>query len=115
MSEAVRRFLLEFKQAATSGSGIDLVPRQGVKETLEWLGLTKRDVEQILLGLSVTDFCNGPLPDKDKPGELWEFGKQIEGQDVYIKLKVAGVAGVKIAKCISFHIAKHPLKYPHRK
>lgn len=115
MSEGVRRFLLEFKQAATSGCGIDLVPRQGVKETLEWLGLTKRDVEQILIGLSVADYCNGPLPDKGRPGELWEFGKQIEGQDVYIKLKVADVTGAKIAKCISFHIAKHPLKYPHRK
>lgn len=115
MPEAVRKFLLEFKQVATSGSGIDLVPRQGVKETLEWLGMTKRDVEQILIGLSVADYCNGPLPDKGRPGELWEFGKQIEGQDVYIKLKVADVAGTKIAKCISFHIAKYPLKYPHRK
>lgn len=74
MSEGVRGFLLEFKQAATSGSGIDLVPRQGVKETIEWL--TKRDVEQILIGLSVADYCNGPLPDKGRPGELWEFGKQ---------------------------------------
>jgi hypothetical protein len=50
----------------------------------------------------------GPEPDKDKPGEIWKFGKLIEGIEVYIKLKIAQVGKEKIAKCISFHPAECP-------
>lgn len=80
--------------------------------TLSYLGITKKNVETILLGLSVADFCRGPIPDDSKPGELWEFGKDIDGHEVYIKIKV--VKEVNIAKCISFHIPKYPLKYPFK-
>lgn len=110
----VRDFLLEFKQVATGGSGIDIVPRAETRPTLARLGLTKANLEEILLGLSVTDYCRGPEPDRDRPGDLWIFGRTIEGQDVYIKLKVAQAGDKRIAKCISFHFARYPLKYPHR-
>lgn len=112
--EEARKFLLEFKQVATGGSGIDLVPRKGSLETLRFLGLTKRNLEEILLELSVADYCSGPKADRNRPGELWEFGKNLDGYEVYIKLKVADIGGSKIAKCISFHIASHPIKYPYR-
>jgi len=110
----VRDFLLEFKRVATGGSGIDIVPRAETRPTLARLGLTKANLEEILLELSVTDYCQGPKPDRDRPGNLWIFGREIEGHEVYIKLKVAQVGDKRIAKCISFHIAKFPLKYPHR-
>ncbi|MEE9303355.1 MAG: hypothetical protein V3U84_06180 [Thiotrichaceae bacterium] len=110
----VRDFLLEFKQVATGGSGIDIVPRAETRPTLARLGLTKANLEEILLELSVTDYCQGPKPDRDRPGQLWVFGCEIQGYEVYIKLKVAKVRQKQIAKCISFHIAKHPLEYPHR-
>jgi hypothetical protein len=109
VSDQVKQFLLDFKQVA-SARGIDLVPREGNILTLQYLGITKKNLEEILLGLSVADFCNGPIQDKSRPGELWEFGKDIDGEDVYIKLKV--VKDVNLAKCISFHIAKYPLRYP---
>jgi hypothetical protein len=114
VSEHVRQFLLEFKKAATSGSGVDLVPRRSTRPTLLKLGLTKRNVEEILLSLSVADYCKGPEGDRDRPGEVWFFGKEIEGCEVYIKLKVANVRGRAIAKCISFHFAKHPLSFPYK-
>jgi hypothetical protein len=114
MKEGARKFLLEFKQVATSGSGIDLVPRMDSLETLRFLGLTKRNLEEILLELSVADCCGGPKPDRDRPGVIWEFGKNLDGYEVYIKLKVADIGASKIAKCISFHIASHPIKYPYR-
>lgn len=110
----VRDFLLEFKQVATGGRGIDIVPRPETRPTLVQLGLTKANLEEILLGLSVTDYCQGPEQDRDRPGNLWIFGREIEGHEVYIKLKVAQVGDKQIAKCISFHIARYPLKYPHR-
>ena len=110
----VRDFLLEFKQVATGGSGVDTIPRAETRPTLARLGLTMANLEELLLGLSVADYCKGPEPDRDRPGKVWIFGREIEGQEVYIKLKVAQVGDQRIAKCISFHIAQYPLKYPHR-
>ena len=114
MSEHVRQFLLKFKQIATSGNGIMLVPRKTTRETLIKLGLTKRNLKDILLSLSVADYCKGPEADRDRPGEMWFFGKELEGSEVYIKLKVVTGNGNDIAKCISFHIAQYPLKFPYK-
>ena len=91
-----------------------MVPRAETRSTLVQLGLTKANLEEILLRLSVMDYCQGPEPDRDRPGNLWIFGREIEGHEVYIKLKVTQAGGGQIAKCISFHIARHPLEYPHR-
>ena len=50
--------------------------------------------------------------DEFKPGYYWVFGKQIDGVEVYIKLKIAGLAGAERAVCLSFHKAERPLSYP---
>ena len=112
--EEARAFLLDFKDTVTAGSGVYLIPRDINRQALKDLGLTKRNLEEILLGLTILDYCKGPDADRDQPGEIWVFGKEVEGEDVYIKLKVADVKGKKIAKCISFHIAMHKLKYPYK-
>lgn len=112
MSTELKQFLLDFKQAAAS-NGVDVVPRDVNMLTLSYLGITKKNLEEILLGLSVADYCKGPIQDKSKPGNLWEFGKDIDGEEVYIKLKV--VKDISLAKCISFHIAKYPLRYPFKR
>ncbi len=76
------------------------------------MSLTKKNREDEILTLSVEDYCSGPEPDSDKPGVIWIFGKQIEGKHVYIKLKIAETGKVKIAKCLSFHLAKFPMCFP---
>jgi len=43
------------------------------------------------------------------------YGKKISNRDIYIKLKIAEVGAAKIAKCISFHFAERPLRYPFKK
>ena len=112
--EAIRRFLREFKQISTAGRGIDIVDRKKNLQSLAKLGLTKKNCREVILNLSVDDYCDGPKPDKDRPGEIWEFGQLIEGNEVYIKLKIAQVGKVKLAKCLSFHVAEHPLCFPCR-
>lgn len=112
MREQIHSFLIEFKKTVTQGSGVMLVPRHDTKATLSHLGITKRNLEEILLTLSVENYSSGPEADRDKGGDIWVFGKQIRGYEIYIKLKVAEVSGIKIAKCISFHIAKYPMEYP---
>lgn len=112
MSDRVRQFLLDFKQAASASNGIDLIPGEGDMLTLGYLGITKKNLEDILLGLSVANFFKGPVQDGSHSGELWEFGKNMDGVDVFIKLKV--VKDLNLAKCISFHIAKYPMQYPFK-
>ena len=108
-------FLKDFKKIVTQERGLDIVGRQENKKTLLQLGFTKKNCQHEILDLSVSDYCAGPKPDKDRPGVIWEFGKKIHGHDVYIKLKIAEIGLIRIAKCISFHIAEFPISYPLKK
>lgn len=96
------------------GRGLDIVSRKENINALADLGLTKKNCKYEIMSLSVSDYCEGPKPDKDKPGDIWVFGKEIDGKEVYIKLKIARVGKEKIAKCISFHIANYPLFFPYQ-
>jgi hypothetical protein len=107
----VNNFLQEFKEIVTTGRGLDIIPRPINNATILMLGLTRNAVKNELLSLTVEDYCYGPEPDQDQPGELWIFGKEINTHDIYIKLKIAKVNNIKIAKCISFHEAQHPIDY----
>jgi hypothetical protein len=111
--QAVTKFLYEFKMIARR-RGVDFVPRQVFIETLTLLGITMRICYDELLSLSVEDYCQGPEDDRDRPGEVWVFGKRFEGKDIYIKLKLAKVGEETIAKCLSFHLAEFPLCFPLR-
>ncbi len=112
MPEEVKKFLLEFKTVASEKGVFLLDYRQDTYQTLQYLGLTKQNVEEILLSLSVTDFSSGPEPDRNRDGEIWEFGYDLDGQEIYIKLKLDTFEGELTPKCLSFHIPKHPIKYP---
>ena len=106
-------FLKEFKQLIQE-KGLYIVNRLDHQKSLADLGITKKDCKKEIIGLSVTDYCNGPQPDTDRPGEVWVFGKKIADKEVYIKVKNAQVGTDKIAKCISFHVAEYPLSYPFK-
>jgi hypothetical protein len=78
------------------------------------LGLTKRNVFDELLDLDVDDFCRGPLPDdKGRPWDVWEFGRAINGTEVYIKLAIKESEG-GTALIVSFHPAQFKLRYVFR-
>lgn len=110
----ISKFLKEFKNIAVKGRGLDIVSRKENIKALADLGLTKKNCKHEIISLSVSDYCEGPKPDKDKPGYIWVFGKEIDGKEVYIKLKIARVGKEKIAKCISFHTANYPLSFPYQ-
>ena len=117
-ADSIRSFLMEFKKIA-SQKGIYVVDRDKNTAALAELGLTESNRINEILSLSVADYCGGPEKDQDRVGEVWIFGKQIDEREVYMKLKVATIKGSKsaekkIAKCISFHAAEHPLRFPHR-
>ena len=79
----------------------------------------KKDVKKFLDDLkaiinNVSIDSNDDLIDKDddKPPLLFVFGKDINNRQVYIKLKIKGENNRRIL-CLSFHYAKHKMKFPY--
>lgn len=107
----VTLFLMLFKEFAQSN--FKFVEREKSLDSIACLGITPKQVKQEIMGLTYEDYCRGPVPDTGpKGGELWEFGKKIEGKEIFIRLKV--VLQHKLAKCQSFHVAEKPLQYPYK-
>ena len=106
----VNKFLGNFKKIV-SERGIDVVQREKNLDTLTELGLTNIDVQNEILRLDATDYIDGPKPDREFPGDVWEFGKTIHHEEIYIKLKLRGSTQ---AVCISFHHAEDKISYPFK-
>lgn len=84
------------------------------QKTIEELEIVPMFRKVIIENLRVEDYVQGPLIDElNKLGEMWVFGKDVKGREVYIKIMLGGVGCQTI--CISFHIAEHPLVYPLKK
>lgn len=107
-------FLNEFK-FLIERNNFHFVPRLDQNKTVISIGLTKKQAKRELLNLSLIDYSSGPKADKDQSGEdIWIFGKEINRHEVYIKLRIYVVNGVRNAKCISFHEADDALRYPYK-
>lgn len=111
--EEARNFLREFRRLASS-TGMYLVDTEKTDRTLLQLGLTRKICKEEIKGLSVLDYSSGPQPDFNKPGEIWVFGKTIEGYEIYMKLKIARGKLRDQALCLSFHVAERPLDHPFK-
>lgn len=87
--------------------------REKNREALLQLDITPMQRELIVKNLQVQDYVEGPVIDVlNREGEMWVFGKDVKGREVYIKITLGYENGQTI--CISFHIAKHPLAYPFK-
>lgn len=95
--------LLEKAKTLMSNGDWDFVPRRKNMQALAQIGLTIKDAKEELLELKVNEYYKGPKKDFDRPGELWEFKKNISGTIFYIKIKIVIENNREILKCIGFH------------
>lgn len=110
--EEVNSFLKEFKERAQLFGIVYVDSKPNNIDTLTALDITQNDRKNYVLSLDTEDYCQGP--DKnDYPGQndVWVFGKQIKGQEVYIKIFINAILNQPNV-CISFHISKYKLTYP---
>lgn len=108
--EDVERFLLRFNQKAKIFGLIFRDDRGKNMQTLLELEITPKYREDIIIHLEADDFIEGPIIDTlHQINEMWVFGKEVKGQDVYIKISMGRENSSAI--CISFHIAEYSLKY----
>ncbi len=83
------------------------------QKALEELEIVPSYRRVIIENLTVEDYVEGPVVDTlNNLGEMWVFGKDIKGREVYIKIMISGLSGQTI--CISFHIAESPMMYPFK-
>jgi hypothetical protein len=75
------------------------------------LELAYEDIKEILMSLTPLDYCEGPIKDSKIEGLLWVFGKNLKGNEIYIKLKLHGDDKNQMLRVLSFHLAERKLKY----
>ena len=100
----IASYLTEVKRLLSAGK-YDFVPRRKNMQTLAQHGLTIADAKNEILGLVVGDYYKGPKQDFDpkRPGDIWEFKKQIDGMKFYVTVKIVQDNGEDILKCLAFH------------
>ena len=100
----ITTYLTKVKKLLSAGK-YDFVPRRKNMQALAQHGLTITDVKNEILGLDVGDYYKGPKQDFDpnRPGDIWEFKKSIDGMQFYVKVKIIQENGEDILKCLSFH------------
>ena len=75
------------------------------------LEISPRFREKVVMSLEWKDYSEGPVTDElNHCGEMWVFGKDVNGTEVYIKITMGDPNSHTI--CISFHAAEHPMSYP---
>ena len=83
------------------------------QKALEELEIVPSFRKVVIENLKVEDYVEGPLVDElNKLGEMWVFGKDVKGREVYIKIMISQFGGQ--TTCISFHLAEHKLNYPFK-
>jgi hypothetical protein len=83
------------------------------KKALEELEIVPSFRRIVIENLKAEDYLKGPVVDElNRLGEMWAFGKDVKGREVYIKIMIVGTTSQTI--CISFHLAEYPLEYPFK-
>lgn len=114
--EEVREFLTSFKLTIDYGRCVFL-GRPRTDQDLIDLNLTRQQALQAICALTPADFVDGPRPDDtDEKKEVWIFGYDHQGTEVYVKLRLNPTRRNEMPRGAvwSFHKAAHPLRYPFR-
>lgn len=110
----IQKFLNDFHQKVEVFDIFFLDDREKNQGSISKLDLVPGARKQVVQSLTIEDYSEGPIKNiLNKWGDLWVFGKDFNGQEVYIKIAY-GVPNRR-AICISFHVAEFPMNYPYKK
>ena len=106
----VEQFLSHFK-AKMKIFGILFTDRDKNKEALMMLGINNNIRIKVVEEIETTDYIE-TLSDELSFGDMWVFGKDAFGKELYIKISMGHPNSNTI--CISFHIAEYPINYAYK-
>ena len=111
--EQVEAFLKRLKEKIQIFDIIFRDDRGKNLQTLATLEISPLYRKQVILDIEPDDYSEGPIIDTlNKVGEMWVFGKDVKGHEVYLKITLGYPNSSTI--CISFHIAEHQMNYPFK-
>ncbi|MCK4873635.1 MAG: type II toxin-antitoxin system MqsR family toxin [Phycisphaerales bacterium] len=112
----VHEFLRSFKLAIDFGL-CHFRDRTRTEQDLIDLNFTQRQAMEAICELTPNNYCKGPEPDDTDPSkDVWVFGYNHEGTEVYVKLRLNPRRRNEIPWAIiwSFHAAEFNMTYPLR-
>lgn len=116
--EEVSQYLIRAKKAIAGGR-YRFVHREANKAAMARGGILPKHVKGIVFGLTPLDYFNGPSSEKQNsefpPGEYMEFGCDVNGVEMYVKLKLEFIEGDEYCVCMSLHEPQKPIRYPYKK
>ncbi|QKS72555.1 type II toxin-antitoxin system MqsR family toxin [Paenalkalicoccus suaedae] len=108
--QEVNAFLKEMRKVIMLPRQFRMEPR--TFDGLAALGLTIPQAKKEIQTLKFVHYDRGPTPDKiGDDTSIWEFGKPIDDDIVYIKLKLHPKRG---CICLSFKPSTGPFTLPYR-
>lgn len=85
--------------------------RQKNRDAIANMDISPKLRETVVMSLQWNDYSEGPITDElSNGGEMWVFGKDVRGTEVYIKITMGRPNSHTI--CISFYEAEYPMHYP---
>ena len=110
----IQKFLNDFHQKVEVFDILFWDERDKNYDSLHLLEITANERKKIVKTIDPEDYSEGPIRNMlNRFGDLWVFGKDVKGQEVYIKI-CYGLPN-RSTICISFHVAEHPMNYPYKK
>ncbi|MDE5881132.1 MAG: toxin, partial [Muribaculaceae bacterium] len=105
LRDEVEAFLASFHEKVKVFGILFRDDRQKNRMALIDLEISRFERLEIVKSIEIQDYSDGPIPDELNLGtEMWVFGKDVNGVEVYIKITMGGFNGRAI--CISFHRAE---------
>lgn len=105
--EEINQFLFTYKEKLANG--IEFIPR--TFDGITSLGLNIKLAKEELYSLTYHNYDRGPTKDRNGDNtDVWEFGKVIEDELVYIKIKMQD----NHCKVLSFKPSSGPFTLPFK-
>ena len=112
--EEVENFLKKFHNKFKIYDIIFRDDRGKNTQALAELDITPNYRLKVIETITVEDYSEGPIINTlNKCGDLWVFGKDVKGKEVYIKIALGMENNRTI--CISFNKAEYKMMYPFKK
>lgn len=127
--EEVIKFLLELKKVMSNrdfdvNKDLDVILKKKnensldpytTQNTLLKLDFDKNEIADTLKKLSVEEYIETGKDRKDiSSPEFYIFGKEVQGNLIYIKIKIRDKINHKVF-CVSFHFARYPISnFPYK-
>lgn len=111
--EGVEKFLSQFKIKLEVFDIFFLDGREKNSQALLDLNISRFERLEVVKSIQTEDYSDGPIVDDlNNFKEMWVFGKDVNGCEVYIKVAMGDPNNRTI--CISFHKAEHKMAYPFK-